>query len=371
MSSSVPSPSANSAPTTTPPTQQQHPDTEALARELAQLRAEMAKRAPPSVEEELRREIAALRAAAGGDSSVAEHLAREAAYRREPHRAKLDRRRAKLEGYAAGLEDNAGSWEALRREFATTARHQGVDPQDAVLLHCLLAPAPFRIRFARALLVNSAPAARAGFFNTLVLDGGPPEFAQAWAETVVDMPWPLFPVTPDFSELNGRLLRDWGAEVEGVTGAGPKKRTHPAVFAPSRAPEGLLNLVRGAGYAPVADGRADLSEVEAAFNAMAAEIGSLKAQVAELSRRGGGAARGRARGRASPQNQNNGGYNNGGYNNGGYNNGGYNNGGYNNGGYNQRGGYSGGARRRGGRTYGAGGEPDEESGNVENFNLNE
>ena len=192
-----------------------------------------------------------------------------------------------LEGYAAGLEDNAGSWEALRREFATTARHQGVDPQDAVLLHCLLAPAPFRIRFARALLVNSAPAARAGFFNTLVLDGGPPEFAQAWAETV-DMPWPLFPVTPDFSELNGRLLRDWGAEVEGVTGAGPKKRTHPAVFAPSRAPEGLLNLVRGAGYAPVADGRADLSEVEAAFNAMAAEIGNLKAQVAELSRRGGG-----------------------------------------------------------------------------------
>ena len=170
-SSSTPSPSANSAPTTTPPTQQQHPDTEALARELAQLRAEMAKRTP-SVEEELRREIAALRAAAGGDSSVAEHLAREAAYRREPHRAKLDRRRAKLEGYAAG-SPGGGQRGALRREFATTARHQGVDPQDAVLLHCLLAPAPFRIRFARALLVNSAPAARAGFFNTLSSTGGP------------------------------------------------------------------------------------------------------------------------------------------------------------------------------------------------------
>jgi hypothetical protein len=168
------------------------------------------------------------------------------------------------------------------------------------------------------------------------------------------------------------------------------------VFAPSPAPEGLLSLVRGAGYAPVADGRADLSEVEAAFNAMAAEILNLKGQMAELGRRGGAGSRGRARGRAGPYNNNgytnggqtqhsnsgynsggqNGGYNsggqNGGYNNGGQN-GGYNNGGqnnshnnggqhqnsYNNGGYNNnaRYGYNG---RRGGRAYGAGGEPENE-----------
>jgi uncharacterized membrane protein YgcG len=305
-------------------------DLEKLRRELSELKADLLKQAPANkVEEELRKELADLRAATSTTSApVAEHLAREALYKREPYKATLDRQRAKLAGYAAGLADDNPSRDTLHKEFALAARGGALSAQDAVLLHGLLAPTPFRFKLAKAILINTAPATRAALFNTLVLGEAPATFEDAYGEVVSQMPWPLFPVRPDFAELNADLLREATAILEGasgVKGAGPtlRKRT-PRVFGnPDReATAHLVEMVRGAGYAPVADGRADLSEVEAAFNFMAGEIADLRAQIANLKSngaggRGGNRGRGNSRGRGNRGGRgNNGG---GGYNNGGYN----------------------------------------------------
>jgi len=269
-----------------------------------------------------------LRAASSTSAPVAEHLAREALYKREPYKATLDRQRAKLAGYAAGLGDDAPTRDGLFKEFALAARGGGLSPQDAVLLHGLLSPTLFRIKLAKAILINSAPASRAALFNTLVLGEAPPTFEDAYGEVVSQIPWPLFPVRPEFGELNADLLREATAILEGpsaVRGAGPtadKKKKVPRVFANPAGQEAahLLEIVRGSGYAPVADGRADLSEVEAAFNFMAGEIADLRNQIASLKgNNGGGRGRGRGRGRGKGGRGNQNGWNQNGYNQNGYN----------------------------------------------------
>ena len=259
---------------------------------------------PSQAEEALRKELADLKAASSNSAPVAEHLAREALYKREPYKATLDRQRAKLAGYAAGLGEDAPTTEGLFKEFALAARGGGLSPQDAVLIHGLLSPTLFRIKLAKAILINSAPATRAALFNTLVLGEAPPTFEDAYGEVVSQIPWPLFPVRPEFGELNADLLREATAILEGssaVRGAGPAatKKKVPRVFANPAGQEAahLLEIVRGSGYAPVADGRADLSEVEAAFNFMAGEIADLRGQIASLKgNNGGGRGRGRGRG---------------------------------------------------------------------------
>jgi hypothetical protein len=146
--------SSTTAPTTTTTTTKET-ETERLSRELAELRAELAKAAAAkttSVEDALRKELADLRAASSNNAPVAEHLAREALYKREPYKATLDRQRAKLAGYAAGLGDDAPTRDLLFKEFALAARGGALTPQDAVLLHGLLSPTAFRIKLAKALL---------------------------------------------------------------------------------------------------------------------------------------------------------------------------------------------------------------------------
>ena len=290
--------------------------------------AAQAQARPSQAEETLRKELADLRAASSNSAPVAEHLAREALYKREPYKATLDRQRAKLAGYAAGLGDDAPTRDGLFKEFALAARGGGLSPQDAVLLHGLLSPTLFRIKLAKAILINSAPASRAALFNTLVLGEAPPTFEDAYGEVVSQIPWPLFPVRPEFGELNADLLREATAILEGssaVRGAGPtadKKKKVPRVFANPAGQEAahLLEIVRGSGYAPVADGRADLSEVEAAFNFMAGEIADLRNQIASLKgNNGGGRGRGRGRGRGKGGRGNQNGWNQNGYNQNGYN----------------------------------------------------
>ena len=147
----------NRAPGTTPPPTEDT-DLSTLRRELAEMKAEMARQSSAAtttkptttaLERALLDELAALRAQAAtnqnsatnvSDSKVAEHMVREALYRREPFRATLDRNRAKLKGFAEGLEDNAASLNILFKEFALAARGGGLDPRDAVLL-----PVPHRI----------------------------------------------------------------------------------------------------------------------------------------------------------------------------------------------------------------------------------
>ena len=84
---------------------------EKMRREFAELKAELAKQAGAqagaSQEAELRKEIAQLRAAAASNTPVAEHMAREALYKREPYKATLDRQRAKLEGFGNTVIDKA------------------------------------------------------------------------------------------------------------------------------------------------------------------------------------------------------------------------------------------------------------------------
>ena len=275
---------------------------------------------PPTtaLERALLDELAALRAQAAAthvptntsDSKVAEHMVREALYRREPYRAILDRNRAKLKGYAEGLAEDTASMNTLFREFALAARGGGLDPRDAVLLHGLLSPAAFRIKLAKALLINTSPLTRAAFFNTLVLDEGPSTFEDAYGEIVSQIPWPLFPIRPEFNELNADLLREATSILEAsgtVRGSGPTpKKKLPKVFAQDRERSAqLAHIIRGAGFALVTDGKADLSEVEAAFNYQAAEIAdlrsqlhNLKARVATLNQRGRGGDRGADRGGA-------------------------------------------------------------------------
>jgi len=113
---------------------------------------------------------------------------------------------------------------------ALAARGGGLDPRDSVLLHGLLAPTAFRIKLARTLLINNAAQTRAAFFNTLVLDEAPPTFEDAYGEVVSQIPWPLFPVRPEFSELNTDLLREATAIIEAsptVRGAGPTLKKKP------------------------------------------------------------------------------------------------------------------------------------------------
>ena len=248
-----------------------------------------------ALERALLDELAALRAQGatqttstnGSDSKVAEHMVREALYRREPFRATLDRNRAKLKGFAEGLGDDVASLNILYKEFALAARGGGLDPRDAVLLHGLLAPTAFRIKLARTLLINNSSQTRAAFFNTLVLDEAPSTFEDAYGEVVSQIPWPLFPVRPEFSELNTDLLREATAIIEAsptVRGAGPTlKKKLPKVFAQDREQSAqLAQIIRGSGYALVTDGKADLSEVEAAFNYQASEIADLRSQAADL-----------------------------------------------------------------------------------------
>ena len=273
------------------------PESERLKREMAELRAQIAaitaaaRASPSAVEADLRRQLAdatAQIASASSSAPVADHLAREALYRREPHRAVLQRNRARLDGYAADLGSDAAAHDTLYREFASAARARAISATDALLLHSLLAPLPFRLRLARALLLNSSSTTRAQLFNTLVLGLAPPLFEDAHGEVVSQIPWPLFPVRAEFAELNSELLREAAAILEGnpVTGAGPPRpqaRT-PAVFATTSAGEGaaarrMLDVVRGAGYAPISEHGADLKEVEDAFNWLVKEVENLKAQV--------------------------------------------------------------------------------------------
>ena len=257
-----------------------------LTTELAQLRAQAANQPTPTttaLERALAEEVALLRAkatsastyASVSDNKVAEHMAREAMYRREPYKATLDRNRSKLSGYAEGISDNKETLDELYKEFALAARGGGLDPRDAVLLHGLLAPTSFRIKLAKVLLLHNSATTRATLFNTLVLDAAPPSFEDAYGEVVSQIPWPLFPVRTEFAALNNELLREATAILEAagaISGGGPRTKKSPIkgvpkVFA-SPEPAGLaylVDIVRGAGYAPVADGKADLSEVEAAF----------------------------------------------------------------------------------------------------------
>jgi len=87
------------APTASQPNGQTEMD--ALRLELAALKADLLKQAAATaaadamkksaVEEELRKEIALLRAASASEGPVAQHMVREALYRREPYKAVLDR----------------------------------------------------------------------------------------------------------------------------------------------------------------------------------------------------------------------------------------------------------------------------------------
>ena len=96
MSAAPPVGPTTAAPTSTTPTTTttKETETERLSRELAELKAELAKAAATkttSVEDALRKELADLRAASSNNAPVAEHLAREALYKREPYKATLDR----------------------------------------------------------------------------------------------------------------------------------------------------------------------------------------------------------------------------------------------------------------------------------------
>jgi len=98
---------------------------DALRLELAALKADLLKQAAATaaadamkksaVEEELRKEIALLRAASASEGPVAQHMVREALYRREPYKAVLDRQREKLKSYAAGLEDDPNARHSFQR----------------------------------------------------------------------------------------------------------------------------------------------------------------------------------------------------------------------------------------------------------------
>lgn len=333
-----------------------------LLTEVAQLRAQVTNQPVPTnttstaLERALADEVALLRAKATAasactsvsDNKVAEHMAREAMYRREPYKATLDRNRSKLSGYAEGLSDNKETLDELFKEFALAARGGGLDPRDAVLLHGLLAPTSFRIKLAKVLLLHNSATTRAMLFNTLVLDAAPPSFEDAYGEVVSQIPWPLFPVRTEFAALNNELLREATAILEAagaISGGGPRTKKStikgvPKVFA-SPEPTGLAHLVdivRGAGYAPVADGKADLSEVEAAFNYMSNEIADLRSQVHTLKNKINQVAK------TNNNNNNNRGGDRGGY----------------------RGGRAQGYRARGGRgTYYGSGDPNEEGGEEE------
>lgn len=306
---------------------------------MKQQAAAMSKPTPSSVEEELRKQIADLHL--NKEADLAKFMMKEAEYRREPYKALTDQRRDRVKALSAGFHDQPVTRTRLFKEYASAAKNGGLDPRDSVLIHALLSPADFQLKLVKILLSVPAPQTRAAMFNTLVMDEGDSSFETANGEIISQIPWPLFPIRQEFTDLNTELLREASSILEGSTivhGAGPARpvahRRLPSVFAnPDREQAArLVTLVRGAGYAPVADGRADLSEVEAAFDYMASQIVDLRNQVNSLKGQikgngGGGRGKGNARGgrgRGRGNNNHGGGYNSG-YQNNGYNGNSYNN----------------------------------------------
>jgi hypothetical protein len=149
-----------------------------------------------------------------------------------------------------------------------------------------------------------------------------PTFVVTHGDIIASLNFPLLPPIQELRAVNSQAIAEFRANPKGGATKGRTPRTIPSCIRQEE-PE-------GAGYlAPVGeiDGRhfADLSQVEAAFEAQKRELAQLRNDLREMSRRANGHNNG-------ANNNNYNGYNNGANNNNNYN--GYNNGANNNNNYN-------------------------------------